>query len=56
MQLKLQYVKLQAGVCSMCKWASGCLECDYLKAKRYHLRKFAEKHAQKLLQNAAEQK
>ena len=55
-QLKLAYVKGQVGVCSKCKWSSGCYECDYLKAKRYYLRKHAEKQAQEQLQNAAEQK
>jgi hypothetical protein len=55
-QLKLISVKGKVGVCSKCKYSSGCYECDYLKAKRYYLRKHAEKQALEQLQNAAEQK
>ena len=29
------------GVCSACRWTSGCLHCSYEKAKRYFLKKFA---------------
>ena len=27
------------GVCSKCRWASGCLKCDPEKCIRYHLSK-----------------
>ena len=27
------------GLCSKCRWASGCSQCDPMKALRYHLSK-----------------
>lgn len=35
--IRIKHSKLQ--ICSKCHWSSGCFECHYEKALRYHLKK-----------------
>ena len=37
---KIEWIgKFGIGVCSKCRWRSGCMQCDYEKAIRYHMHK-----------------
>ena len=40
---ELQRIKDEGhiGICSKCRWRSGCLNCSFEKALRYHLKKEA---------------
>ena len=41
--LKILSLQFSLGVCSKCRWTSGCLECSSYKALRYHLHSEAAK-------------
>ena len=39
-RLRIEHVlQFGFGVCSKCRWQSGCFECDPVMALRYHLSK-----------------
>ena len=38
-QVKLSHLRnFEVKICSKCHWSSGCLQCDYEKALRYHIK------------------
>ena len=37
-QVRIAHMSLGPGLCSRCRWSSGCLSCDWRKALRYHLK------------------
>ena len=49
----LRIEKMNIGVCSTCRWTSGCHHCDLEKAKRFYLKKFAVNAAKEALQITA---
>lgn len=41
-QVKIMAASIGNGVCSKCRWRSGCLECNGIKALRHHIEREAQ--------------